>query len=82
MVSTAAILDGDLQLTVGLRAEDATRLLQALDYVHPLYVGRTVPTGQDALAFSRGVVVCLAALASADTLTDPRIMDCTLKSTE
>ena len=64
MVSTAAILDGDLQLTVGLRAEDATRLLQALDNVHPSYVGRTVPTGQDALAFSRGVVVCLAALKS------------------
>lgn len=62
MVSTVVNKDGEEQLTTGLRAEDSARLLQALEFVRPLYVGRVVPTGQDALAFARGVVACLASL--------------------
>jgi GTP pyrophosphokinase len=62
MVSSVAILDGDEQLTAGLRAEDAARLLQVLDFVRVPYANRVVPTGQDALAFSRSVTASLALL--------------------
>lgn len=67
MVSLQVIYDNE-QLTSGLRAEDATRLLEAFAFVEPYYVNRIVPTGQDALAFARSVVSCLAALnADIDT---------------
>ena len=56
------------QLTAGLRAEDAARLLDAFDFVEPHYINRIVPTGQDAMAFARSVVSCLASLnADIDT---------------
>lgn len=64
MVSIAVSKDSDEQLTAGLRLEDSARLLQALEFVLVPYAGRVVPTGQDALAFSRGVVACLASLNS------------------
>ena len=64
MVSTVVSKEGEEQLTSGLRAEDSVRLLQALEFVRPLYAGCVVPTGQDALAFARGVVACLASLKS------------------
>lgn len=57
-----ATLDGDEQLTAGLRAEDCERLMDAVDFVTGPYAGKQVPTGQDALSFSRGVVAALAAL--------------------
>lgn len=56
------------QLTAGLRAEDAARLLEAFSFVEPYYLQKVVPTGQDALAFARSVVSCLASLnADIDT---------------
>ena len=56
------------QLTAGLRAEDAARLLEAFSFVEPYYLHKVVPTGQDALAFTRSVVSCLASLnADIDT---------------
>jgi GTP pyrophosphokinase len=59
---------GDDALSVGLRPDDANRLLDAIEFVREPYTGKQVPTGQDALAFSRGVVAALAALkADADT---------------
>lgn len=64
MVSIVVNKDSDEQLTIGLRAEDSARLLDALEFVRAPYAGRMVPTGQDALAFSRGVVACLASLKS------------------
>lgn len=68
MVSTVVTKDGNEQLTTGLRAEDGTRLLQVLEFVSTSYTARTVPTGQDAMVFARGVVMCLASLkADIDT---------------
>jgi GTP pyrophosphokinase len=64
MVSIGTNKEGDEQLTTGLRAEDSARLLEALEFVRVPYAGRVVPTGQDALAFSCGVVACLASLKS------------------
>ncbi len=61
MVSVAT-REGDEQLTAGLRADDAARLLDALEFVRLPYAGKTVPTGQDAPAFARGVVAVLASL--------------------
>ncbi len=57
-----ATLDGDEQLTAGLRAEDSARLMEAMDFVSQPYAGKSVPTGQEAMAFTRGVVATLAAL--------------------
>lgn len=59
---------GDDELCTGLRAEDAARLREAIEFVREPYAGKQVPTGQDALAFSRAVVDALASLkADADT---------------
>ncbi len=69
MVSVVT-LEGDDQLTAGLRAEDGARLLSALDFVYESYAGKRVPTGQDAMAFARGVA---SALASLKTDVDTRI---------
>jgi len=65
-----ATLDGDEQLTTGLRAEDGARLMAAVAFAAGPYAGKQVPTGQDAMAFSRGVV---SALASLKTDIDTRI---------
>ena len=65
-----ATRDGDEQLSAGLRAEDAARLNDALEFAREPYAGKYVRTGQDALGFSRGVV---AALASLKTDADTRI---------
>lgn len=63
-----ATREADEQLTEGLRAEDGARLLDALEFVRTPYAGKCVQTGQEALAFSRGVVSALASLrADADT---------------
>ncbi len=70
MVSVSAVGDSDEQLTVGLNATDSARLLAAVEFVRPVYEGKTVPTGQEAMAFSRGVV---GALASLKTDIDTRI---------
>jgi GTP pyrophosphokinase len=71
MVSVASTQsDTPLQLTAGLSAEDGARVLDALEFVRPIYTGRTVPTGQDAFAFSQGVASVLAQL---NTDVDTRI---------
>lgn len=69
MVSVAT-LDGDEQLMAGLRADDGARLMEAVAFASGYYAGKQVPTGQQAMAFSRGVV---AALASLKTDIDTRI---------
>ena len=67
MVSVAT-REGDDQLTAGLRAEDGARLLAAVEFVRQSYADKTVQTGQDATAFTRGVVAVLASLkADIDT---------------
>lgn len=65
-----ATREGDEQLTAGLRADDAARLMEAVAFASGPYAGKQVPTGQDALDFSRGVV---SALASLKTDIDTRI---------
>jgi GTP pyrophosphokinase len=62
MVSTTLHTEGNEALIAGLRAEDAVRVLDAQEFVRASYADRQVPTGQDALSFSRGVVSVLAAL--------------------
>lgn len=59
-----ATRDGDESLTVGLRADDAARLIEAVAFASGPYAGKQVPTGQDAMDFSRGVVAALASLKS------------------
>ncbi len=67
MVSVAT-REGDDQLTAGLRTEDGARLLAALDFIRPSYDGKLLPTGQEAMAFTRGVASVLASLrADVDT---------------
>jgi GTP pyrophosphokinase len=69
MVSLAVTQsDINQQLTAGLSAEDSVRLVAALEFVKPLYAGKAIITGQDAFAFSQGVVAVLAGLKTdADT---------------
>ncbi|MCF8188399.1 MAG: HD domain-containing protein, partial [Sulfuritalea sp.] len=68
MVSTTLHAEGNEALIAGLRAEDAARVLDAQQFARATYEDRQVPTGQDALSFSRGVVSALAALRTdADT---------------
>ena len=62
MVSVAAVTQGNEQLTLGLSADDAARLKAAVDFVREPYLNRVVQTGQDAMAFSAGVVATLAGL--------------------
>ncbi|MEC5216388.1 GTP pyrophosphokinase [Actimicrobium sp. GrIS 1.19] len=59
------------QLTAGLSDEDVARVTDAVAFVTPVYTGRVVPTGQDALAFSLGVAGTLALL---NTDADTRIV--------
>ncbi len=49
-------------LVTGLIAEDRARVLKALAQVEPIYAGKIIPSGQDALQFVCGVVSILAAL--------------------
>jgi GTP pyrophosphokinase len=69
MVSVAvAQNEVHLQVTAGLSAEDSARVTAALEFVKPIYSGKTVITGQDAFAFAQGVVAILASLkVDADT---------------
>lgn len=68
MVSVVAVTQGEEQLTSGLSADDAARLKAATEFVRDAYLNRVVPTGQDAMAFSAGVVATLAGLKTdADT---------------
>ncbi len=68
MVSTTLHTEGNEALIAGLRPEDGARLIDAQEFVRESYANRQVPTGQDALHFSRGVVSALAALRTdADT---------------
>uniref|UniRef100_UPI000473589A RelA/SpoT family protein n=1 Tax=Herminiimonas sp. CN TaxID=1349818 RepID=UPI000473589A len=63
MVSVVASQnDISRQLTAGLSAEDSARVLDAFAFVCPLYDGKTIPTGQPALEFVKGVATTLAAL--------------------
>ncbi len=62
MVSVSVVGGSDEQLTLGLNATDSARLLAAVEFARPAYEGKLVPTGQEAMAFSRGVVASLAAL--------------------
>ncbi len=63
-----AVATGQEQLTLGLSADDAARLKAATEFVRDAYLNRVVPTGQDAMAFSAGVVATLAGLKTdADT---------------
>jgi GTP pyrophosphokinase len=69
MVSIAASKnDAQLQLTSGLGAEDAARVIDALGFVKPLYEGTAVATDQDTFEFSQGVATTLSLLeADAET---------------
>jgi GTP pyrophosphokinase len=63
MVSIAvAQSDVSSQLIAGLSEEEGARVLEALEFVRPLYTGHPVATGQDAFVFSEAVAATLAAL--------------------
>src|SRR5687768_210274 len=69
MVSTAiAAPEIQEQLVFGLSQDDASRIDDVLAYVEPFYAGRILPTGQDALEFSKRLASVLAVLnTDADT---------------
>jgi GTP pyrophosphokinase len=69
MVSVAATQsETHEQLSSGLSVEDGARVMQAFEFVKPLYAGKTVATGQDAFEFVQGVATTLALLnTDADT---------------
>ncbi|WP_194714182.1 RelA/SpoT family protein [Noviherbaspirillum soli] len=63
MVSISTASDeASVQLVAGLSEADAKRVLDALEFVRPLYSGNPVATGQDAFVFSESVGVTLASL--------------------
>ena len=63
MVSIAAVSDeASVQLVAGLSEADGNRVLDALEFVRPLYSGNPVATGQDAFVFSENVAITLASL--------------------
>jgi GTP pyrophosphokinase len=63
MVSISIANDeASVQLVAGLSEADAKRVLDALEFVRPLYSGNPVATGQDAFVFSESVAVTLASL--------------------
>lgn len=70
MVSVANLQsDIPTQLTSGLSAQDSQRVLDAYDFVMPLYANKSVVTGQGALDFAQGVATTLASLkADAETI--------------
>ncbi|MDO8301385.1 bifunctional (p)ppGpp synthetase/guanosine-3',5'-bis(diphosphate) 3'-pyrophosphohydrolase [Lacisediminimonas sp.] len=56
------------QLSAGMSAADAARIMDALDFVRPVYSGKLLRTGQDAMEFAQQVASVLAQLSSdADT---------------
>ncbi len=64
MVSLAvAQNETHLQISAGLNPEESARLMAALEFVKPIYAGKSVITGQDAFAFSQGVAAALASLS-------------------
>lgn len=69
MVSVAATQsETHEQLSSGLSVEDGARVMQAFEFIKPLYEGKTVATGQDAFEFMQGVATTLALLnTDADT---------------
>ena len=69
MVSTTALRSDDASLyCAGLSEHDAARVMAVHAFVAPVYAGRAVVTGQNALAFSEGVAGTLASLKTdADT---------------
>lgn len=63
MVSISTASDeASVQLVAGLSEADAKGVLDALEFVRPLYSGNPVATGQDAFVFSESVAVTLASL--------------------
>lgn len=63
MVSISTASDeASVQMVAGLSEADAKRVLDALEFVRPLYSGHPVATGQDAFVFSESVGVTLASL--------------------
>jgi GTP pyrophosphokinase len=61
MVSTTSLqAEADALLCAGLSEADQERVMQALDYVQPLYAGHCMPTGQNAFEFVQGVAGTLA----------------------
>jgi GTP pyrophosphokinase len=63
MVSVVAVpQEGTAPIVAGLSPDDAARVLSALAFVAPLYAGKPIPSGQDALQFVQGVVSVLTAL--------------------
>ncbi|MES2830836.1 MAG: bifunctional (p)ppGpp synthetase/guanosine-3',5'-bis(diphosphate) 3'-pyrophosphohydrolase [Pseudomonadota bacterium] len=69
MLSTAATQGTDLaQFCIGLSEEDAARIAAVYEFVKPMYAGRHVVTGENALAFAKAVTATLSSLkADADT---------------
>lgn len=69
MVSVAAAEHSAHDLVLaGLSAEEATRVRDALDFVHPFYAGQNVVKGQDAFEYALTVAGILAGLQTdADT---------------
>ncbi|WP_034291997.1 bifunctional (p)ppGpp synthetase/guanosine-3',5'-bis(diphosphate) 3'-pyrophosphohydrolase [Herbaspirillum sp. RV1423] len=69
MVSVVAVQqEGNASIVSGLSPEDSARVLDALAFVEPIYSGKPIPSGQDALQFVQGVVGVLTALnADAET---------------
>jgi GTP pyrophosphokinase len=63
MVSIAAAQTAtEEQLAAGLSQDDATRVLEALEFIRPFYTGRAIVTGQDACEFAQTVASVLALL--------------------
>jgi GTP pyrophosphokinase len=74
MVSTAstssANSDVHAQLRAGLTEQDGARVIDAFEFVRPIYSGKNVPTGQDAFEFSQCATTVLSQL---ETDADTRI---------
>ena len=63
MVSVVAVpQEGTASIVAGLSPEDSARVLKALAFVEPIYTGKAIPSGQDAMQFVLGVVGVLTAL--------------------
>ena len=63
-----SIATAQSELTAGLSEADAARVVDALEFVRPVYTGQVLRTGQDAMQFSEQVSGVLGTLASdADT---------------
>jgi GTP pyrophosphokinase len=69
MVSVAATQnETHVQLSSGLTAEDSARVMDAFAFIEPIYEGNSVPTGQSAFDFAKGVAATLAQVnADADS---------------